>query len=188
MLDETPQAIKDKVKSYVNELLNNKNKIMYTREQIRENRVKFAKGLQESHREKETGRLEARDDENKRCCLGHGCDIFNIKRNVIDETETTNKKIYFGEEEEQTVAPQELIDLLGLFNQRGGSSNGKSRLHGSEDNDDFELHNGRNSLTTLNDTTDITIQEVGVLIEGWIEGGEGTPFFPLSSYPETLEQ
>lgn len=141
------------------------------REQIKENRLKFAKGLQESHREKTVEKLENYNLPNQRCCLGHGCDIFNIKKRK------ENNSVYFGKGDNYAIAPLELVDLLGLTN-----STGSGYMDSSLKN--VELHNDIKSLTGLNDDTNITTHEIGKLMENWIEGGEGTPFKPLSDYPE----
>lgn len=144
---------------------------MYTREQIRENRLKFAKGLQEPHREREKNQLENPNYPNKRCCLGHGCDIFNIERKV------DNSIVRYGTDEKVATAPQELVILLGLFDCCGGSMHHDDKL--------FENYG---SLTAINDDSNMPPQEIGKLIEEWIEGGKGTPFRTLESYPETLEK
>ena len=136
-----------------------------TREEIKQNRLKFAAGLQEEHREKTTAKLENVEFPNQRCCLGHGCDIFGVTRKVVDNT------VLYGEEHNTNVAPSELIELLGLGDDCGVIK---------EDEHGFILE----SLTMLNDQTSTSIQEIGKLIEGWVEGGEGTPFIPLSDYKE----
>ena len=141
------------------------------RDQIRENRLKFAKGLQEPHREKQIEKLENYNLPNQRCCLGHGCDIFNIKKRK------ENNSVYFGKDDNYAIAPLELVDLLGLTNSTGGSYIGSSLKN-------IESHSDIKSLTSLNDNTDITTNEIGKSMEDWIEGGEGTPFKPLSDYPE----
>ena len=138
-----------------------------TREEIKENRLKFAKGLQESHREKITKILESFNNSNQRCCLGHGCEIFNIERNIEDDL------VSYGKENCRGTAPIELMDLLGLYDIWGGCA------------PIGELVPGIRALTVLNDNTELTTQEIGKLIEGWIEGGPSTPFKPLSSYDES---
>lgn len=148
---------------------------MYTRKQIRENRLKFAKGLQEPHRERETNRLEHPNKPNMRCCLGHGCNIFDIERTVTN-FESYNK-VKYGAEYSDATAPKELIELLGLNDTCGGT----------KEPDDYLIKSQR-YLTNLNDVLEMKPQEIGKLIEGWIEGGKGTPFIPLDSYPETLEE
>lgn len=148
---------------------------MHTREQIKENRLKFAKGLQEPHREREWNRLENPDNPNMSCCLGHGCNIFDLERKVINYE--TYHKVKYGTEENDATAPKELINLLGLFNSCGGTLDHQN-----------ELVKKHSSLTSLNDNLELTPQEIGKLIEGWIEGGPNTPFIPLDSYPETIEE
>lgn len=148
---------------------------VYTREEIKQNRIKFVNGLKEPHREKLRGELEDVEENNKRCCLGHGCDIFGITRLVYSRT-NSREKVYYGKEQNESVAPKELIDLLGLHNPRGGTNPNKL------ENDVIDIINGYTSLTVLNDTSTLSIQDIANLIEGWIEGGPETPFKSLTDY------
>jgi len=136
----------------------------FTRQQIKENRLKFANGLLEPHRIKFIGHLENPHNPNERCCLGHGCNIFGINRIVEDDT------VYYGVRS-SAVAPRELMDLLGLYDNCGVPL--------------VKTPKETDSLASLNDSTKLTTQEIGQLIlnRGWIEGGEDTPFKPLSDYP-----
>lgn len=128
-----------------------------TKTEILANRQKFAKGLQEPHRLKATNRLESILNPNKRCCLGHGCEIFGLKR-----AEWGGEVHYNGE---AGIAPPALVDLLGLIENTGW------------------VKSKSTSLTEINDETAATPQEIGKMIEEWIEGGDGTPFKSLDQYP-----
>lgn len=139
-----------------------------TRQEVKENRLKFANGLLEPHRMKFKRMLENLNNPNERCCLGHGCEIFGIIRGI------NNYDVVYGVEQHAGVAPKELIKILGLYYANGSSFN------------EFEIAKGRSSLAGINDHTELTTQQIGQLIldKGWIEGGEDTPFKPLEDYPE----
>jgi hypothetical protein len=71
------------------------------------------------------------------------------------------------------LAPIRLRELLGMYTDLGETGN-FSRIDGED-----------TSLVSLNDGTDLTTQEIGQLCLdlNFIEGGENTPFKPLSDYP-----
>jgi hypothetical protein len=66
---------------------------------------------------------------------------------------------------------KDFIELVGLWNLAGGSSNG-------------DLILGESNLAVCNDHTPVTPQDIGHYLQSVIEGGEHTPFRPLSDYPE----
>lgn len=134
------------------------------RTEILTNRLKFVKGLQETHRQKALFELENLQNNHKRCCLGHGCNIFQLMRNIVDN------EVCYGENSNCDTAPIELIKLLGLTSRTGIILNGNIK--------------GYESLANLNDSSDMTTQEIGVILEPMINGGEGTPFISINKYED----
>lgn len=149
---------------------------MYTREQIRANRLAWAQGLQEPEREKHTSELEDYTNPSRRCCIGHGCHILGIHRYTDDETH----RVFY--ENHGTTAPNSFMDMVGMETDCG---TGISFLCGAEVEEDE--HNHVTSLVGLNDNTNCTTQSIGLMMMQWIEGGDGTPFKPLSDYPEETQ-
>lgn len=146
----------------------------YTRQQIKDNRIKFGLDLQDPEREKATSELESSSNPNARCCLGHGCDGFSLKR-TVDEYGCVR---YDGENE---LAPQQLMSLMGMKDNEGMF--GTSVV--------FKVGDGvwtPSSLIALNDNTLLTPQQIGEWLSKpeIIKGGEGTPYLPLSEFPESL--
>ena len=126
-----------------------------------ENRRKLIAGLREPGRKKHKGELEDILNPDARCCLGHGCQILGIERKV------TKHQVFYGGQ--SGVAPDELIAAVGLRCSTGYL--GKTiQWRGYT----------FNSLTELNDNTDATPAEIADFLEETIEGGEGSPFLPLS--------
>ena len=137
--------------------------MLYSRAEIKANREKWVAFLQEPERKKATGKLSKGDTEH-RCCLGHACQ-------VLDPEKTTNWVSTMG------LPPQEIVDMLGLVSDDGVAytidrSPGKI------------VNTSHRSLTTINDGTKMRPQAIGEMLAGMIEGGPGTPFFPLTDYPE----
>lgn len=131
-----------------------------TKEFILHNRKKFIEGLQEPHRLKHKEELEDLNQPNKRCCLGHGCQIFGFPRNIKLGVNVQ----YF---QNYAIAPEALVHLLGLNNYIGSIY--------------ADL-----SLAALNDETNKTIQEIGKYLEPNIEGGKKTPFISIDEYPKQV--
>ena len=94
----------------------------------------------------------ADDKYNNRCCLGHGCHALDIEFDA-----------YAGYNSELTVK-------AGLWTPRGST-----KSHAA-------IKKGVPSLQYLNDKTDATPQDIGEYLESVIEGGEDTPFKPLSMF------
>lgn len=128
----------------------------YTRAQIRANREKWVAFLQEPERKKAKGVL-ARNGEH-RCCLGHAC-------KVLDPDQKTGWRL------DDPLPPVEIQKMLGLNERSGMAYEGK-------------LTPGFTELTLINDRSKTRPQEIGKMLEGMIEGGPNTPFFPLTNYPE----
>jgi hypothetical protein len=141
-----------------------------TRAEILANRQQVVKFLQQPKRKKAQGSLDRGDG--KRCCLGHMCYVLGLKRTP------QTARIAYGHSKEVGYAPTELLSLLGLYCVRGGSKKLDTlRIEGNT-----KYHN----LASINDNTDTTPQAIGKYLESVIEGGENTPWAPLSIYPETL--
>ena len=130
------------------------------RHEILENRKKWIKFLQDPKRRKTTERLDK--GKGYRCLLGHGCYILGVERSRIDNLWA------YGLRKNFVFAPSEFISLVGLSNQSGI----------------FNTDDGESTLTILNDETDMTPQEMGDYLESVIEGGDNTPFKPLTDYEE----
>lgn len=154
---------------------------MYTREQIRANRLAWALGLQEPERRKLIGHLEDGTDPNTRCCIGHGCQILGITRSEAPSNKPDGIPTIFYENN-TTVAPESFMLMVGMHTDCG---TGISFLCGADVEEDE--HNHITSLVGLNDRTNSSTQDIGVMMMQWIEGGDGTPFKPLSDYPEETE-
>ncbi len=135
--------------------------------EILANRLLWAKSLQLPENEKAIEKLEDFDNNNERCCLGHGCHYLGIERITNDEDTVSY-------DDDNTVAPESFINAVGLCGDIGIIKN-KFRYA-----DDIF-----NSLASLNDHSEITPQEIGVIMErNWLQGGDNTPFRPLSDYED----
>lgn len=148
-----------------------------SREKILENREKWVNFLLDPSRKKTQGRLEAGNNYQHRCCIGHACSVLEIKR--TSQRVGHANAVFYGDGMEDSIAPSELLELVGLidvegsfnkpFNQRDEEGNFKARIY---------------SLVQMNDETDMTPQEIGQFIKDNITGEEETsPFYPLSTYP-----
>lgn len=140
----------------------------YKRSEIRENRQKWIDFLREPERKKTKNVLESRYDHEARCCLGHAAHLFARDRTVIEN----DVVLYEGSEINLS---NDMTKMLGLYGREGHTEN------------PYKIHYGGKTygaLSSLNDQTDITPQEIGEILQGMIEGGESTPFKPLSDYPE----
>lgn len=116
-------------------------KISY--EQVKANRKKWIDFLREDGRKKAKGVLDRGNEE--RCCLGHACYVLGVLRRVEDEGVT------YGEAGTTSLAPDELLELLGLRNDVGAFKP--------------EIDEGIVSLAALNDYTNYTPKEIGDFIE-----------------------
>lgn len=138
---------------------------MLKKEQIKENRLKWAKFLQNPTLEKHLGELEDPLNPNARCCLGHGCACFEISKESRQDCGVV--VLYDGCYD---YAPPSFVNLVGLTTKSGQFLDGKVM--------------DKACLADLNDHTYTSPQEIGKMMENWIEGGVGTPFLPLSEFPE----
>lgn len=142
---------------------------MMNRSEILANRLKWINFLKNPKRKKVEGFLDGGNG--YRCCLGHGAYCLGISRQE-------NNDIYtYGSFHEKEVAPSELIELVGLWDNQGSIKNALSYICL---NDDVPILD----LTSLNDNTEYSPQQIGDYLNSVIEGGEHTPFRPLSEYKE----
>ena len=145
----------------------------YKRSEILANRQKWIDYLQEPERKKTKNELESFYDNEARCCLGHAEFLFNSDRSCIEEM------VYYGESEVNL--SEETMNLLGMYYNEGEIFNsGHYPITSYLKYEDKQFR----SLSILNDCTDITPQEIGKLLQGMIDGGENTPFKPLTDYEE----
>lgn len=145
----------------------------FTRAQVLANRLKWIEFLENKRLRKETDVL---DSGKGRCCLGHGAYALGIKRKRNPYPQEEDKFLY-GKREEGRIAPIELINMVGLWTDRGDTNElSKITIRGipfsnlSEANDDEEAN--------------IRPWEIGAYLRTFIEGGENTPFRPLTHYSE----
>lgn len=151
--------------------IDSKVKEVYSRSEIKINRQKMIDQLKDPKSEKTEGLLEDPNNNNARCCLGHGCHALNIERFV------DSNGICYGQENDSAVAPPQLINKVGLFFNLGVFQSRKITTFKSVKFD---------SLVGANDGSNLTPQDIGEYLESVIEGGEDTPWKPLSEYPENL--
>lgn len=142
----------------------------YTRAQILENRRKWIDFLQLPDTKKGTGRLEDSVDNSARCCLGHACHLFVSETRKIGYYEN----IYYGND--RSYAPVAVVEKLGLFDYKGSTAGGHDKI--------FVGVYRALTLAEINDDTRASPQEIGAYLETVIEGGDNTPFKPLTDYPE----
>lgn len=126
-----------------------------------DNRYKWAHFLMEPERKKAVGGLESMVDLEARCCLGHACAMLGVERS------NDMSSIRYGHEQTATVAPQEVIDALGLHGASGGfkkiikEADLGFRLSGTATEGNVC---GIISLASLNDRTTATPQQIGKFI------------------------
>lgn len=143
------------------------------RDEILFNRKKWIKFLKDKRRKKATGILENFDVRGARCCLGHGAFVMGIERTRHKDDDYCY--ITYGKDNDDEMAPPELVEMVGLWTQAGSPNKGNlfDRPHGA-------------SLAEWNDDPyeNPTPREIGEYLESVIEGGGHTPFKPLTDYPE----
>ena len=127
---------------------------MMKKSEILENRKKWVEKLLDPASLKHEGCLQHPTESNKCCCLGWVC--------VALEAEFEKTGAYL---------PEEQREMLGMWYSRG-TSNNFSHLG------EWKYY----SLAAVNDHTDATPRDIGRYLESVIEGGEHTPFIPLSNF------
>jgi len=102
--------------------------------------------------------LESYDSPHARCCLGHACYVLGADRKVEDQ------RIYY--DSCSATLPTPIIDKLCMHDDLG---------HG-KDITKLLLNSEYNSLSSLNDATEATPQDIGKYLMTVIRGGDLTPF------------
>jgi hypothetical protein len=156
------------------------------RSEVKENRIKWGTYLMTPGLKKAKGWLEVTEEYALAnygtaaaaglCCLGHGCQLFNISSTILHSDKS---KVVYGENGEEYAAPKELVELVGLWDNEGGSRD-RNTVIGSFGG----LLRQYPSLAHANDDNDfdITPSMIGTYILTMIEGGQNTPFKPLEYY------
>lgn len=118
----------------------------------------------------------------ERCCLGHGAYCLGVKKSL-----NYNNVIIYGAECNDSYAPKELIEKVGLWSNDGKVSEGDFIIKGIN----FSTLAGANDTTTVYDQDsgddvpfNATPRDIGKYLQSVIEGGRDTPFKPLTDYPE----
>lgn len=144
----------------------------YTRSQILENRKKWAEFLMKPGRRKAQSRLDTGGG--NRCCLGHACYVLGIK------PENKEGIIYYDESFE--MAPERLINMLGLWQDDGATENYEHVIPLFPEY--TSKYNNIKDLAAGNDETSASPQRIGKYLMTVLEGGKHTPFRPLTDYSE----
>lgn len=149
------------------------------RNEVLSNRRKVINFLKVKGRKKAVGSLDNGDG--ARCCLGHACYILGVEKHPLFGTDffTSKQRIIgytYGLDKEEGVAPDELIRLVGFWDSNGTI----------EDKYGAEIMNGHTDLVSVNDDEGkrVSPNRIGAYLELVIEGGENTPWRPLSEYEE----
>jgi hypothetical protein len=155
-----------------------------TRDEVKANRIKWANFLLNKKRKKATGILDKGDG--ARCCLGHGAYCLGVSRHRLGETYVTSFE--YGDGRATYSAPSELVDLVGLWDSDGMTEgedlvidglNFSSLASANDADRHYAFETGVESREI-----NITPQMIGTYLLTVIEGGDDTPFRPLSEYPE----
>nr|CAI3971272.1 hypothetical protein ORM20_00223 [Ochrobactrum phage ORM_20] len=156
----------------------------YTRSEILAAREAWIEYLMNPHRRKYRGKLANPKRCDERCCLGHGMHLFYGLKYVNGSYQ------HKGEDGKATF---DFVEKVGLWNRIGRIENDHS-VGTLRDIEKFVgkfvlAEFGRNvkeldSLTRVNDWTRTSPQRIGEYLLHVIEGGEDTPFRPLSDYSE----
>ena len=131
-----------------------------TDQEIYSNRLKWIEYLKRPETLKAQEELESFNDPEFRCCLGHACHV------LAPETRTLRKyRVLYGGQE--SYLPEALVEALGLYSNSGDLHFGEIKIAGFPN---------KHNLSELNDSTDITPQEIGAYLESVVIGGDDTPF------------
>lgn len=140
---------------------------------ILQNRINWHEYLQHPDTKRHQGSLESLLLPAARCCLGHACHTLALPRAV---------KLFGGTEQihyasDFAYAPLEAMRLLGLLTEDG-------RVFGELPEEMLFASEGPPTLTLagLNDDIGWLPQKIGEMLETMVEGGPGTPYFPLTAY------
>ena len=159
-------------------------------QELLDNRNKWIKALLYPSAKKTTGVLEQIDYNGEvvgRCCLGTGCSALGVKRIMGDmqnvgyyDGEDDGYSVFKGEPMYAESFSQEFADLVGLYDKEGLRGDYDWPTSAKISIGNYEA----TSLSSLNDNTEVTPQEIGAYLQTVIEGGKETPFKPLESYGE----
>ena len=136
----------------------------YTQEEIDENRREWLAQLRDPESKKTIGELESYDDTNERCCLGHACYALNIHCDINITDRTVSYDTEAGK------LPNSACRKLNI--DRIGRLNNDILLSDDDEYDNFYISN----LTTLNDDTDLSPQEIADIIEDQFKTNNFKPF------------
>lgn len=159
--------------------------VEYTSEQIIENRWKWIKFLQSPERKKAKAVLDRGSD--RRCCLGHACFILGIESNRSSEYALTSYDGMFNS------PPNELRKMLGLRSTLGYIvDSDKLNIYRTSNDDKLRIDDERYEgetvvdlalgmcLSTINDQTDVTPQDIGDYLERCMNDPTlPSPFLPV---------
>lgn len=146
----------------------------YTRSEILAARQKWIDFLLIKGRRKATGILDEGDGH--RCCLGHACYVLGLPRKPRES------RGFSYDNGESELAPPMLIESLGLWDAEGGTQSIEHKITLARFED--SLHDSYPTLAQINDETDASPRQIGEYLATVIEGGDHTPFRPLSDYRE----
>lgn len=105
----------------------------YTSEQIIENRRIWEKALESGDYEKGTSVLRSKDD--KYCCLGVACELFDNENTVIID----DSYYVYGESQYGAFATENVVAALGLYSINACIRDGEKSLSTINDlNDSFQ--------------------------------------------------
>jgi hypothetical protein len=134
--------------------------MIITDQEIYDNRMKWIEYLKRPKTIKGIEELESYNNPECRCCLGHACHVLS------PETRTLGKyRVLYGGQ--QSYLPEALVEALGLYSNSGDLNFGEIKIAGFPN---------KHNLADLNDSTDITPQEIGAYLESCVIGGDDTPF------------
>lgn len=139
---------------------------------ILQNRINWHTYLQQPEARHWRNSLESIREGNARCCLGHACHVLGVPRRVVLNGDW--KSVYYAEQ--HGYAPKVTQRLLGLCTE-------DARVFGNLP--EFMVTECGYACTTfahLNDVKRWTPQKIGELLETMVDGGPGTPYFPLTAY------
>jgi len=143
---------------------------MYTDAQILENRKKVVEYLQQPNLRKATTQL--RNSDGGRCCLGHMCDVLGVVHLRVNSGGLVEH--FYGDERSGELAPDELVEMVGLNSSEGLFTDGGPMMKPSGYGNCVEQ--SVSSLTSLNDDYRVSPQRIGKILSGMLMGGKGTPW------------
>lgn len=128
---------------------------------VYKNRLTVIEYLKDPARKKAVGKLRAGGadgEDDRRCCLGHMCDVLGI------EAEWSAEYGIWAYNAEGAVAPDSVVRAVGLYTNIGAVPS-RNRLP-----------SGKFALSSTNDDTGYTPQMIGQMLEDMILGGPDTPW------------